>query len=84
MSAAKERYASGAWLTPPLMTFVAIAMIVGTVASLAFLIEGLVIVACHARGRDEGYGALVQRSCERREWDDASLLPGGPGLHHLP
>jgi alpha-1,2-mannosyltransferase len=37
MSSARERYASGAWLTPPLMTFVAIAMIVGTVASLAFL-----------------------------------------------
>jgi alpha-1,2-mannosyltransferase len=37
MSSAKERYASGAWLTPPLLTFVAIAMIVGTVASLAFL-----------------------------------------------
>jgi alpha-1,2-mannosyltransferase len=37
MSSAKERYASGAWLTPPLMLFVAIAMLLGTVASLAFL-----------------------------------------------
>jgi hypothetical protein len=37
MSSAKERYASGEWLTPPLMTFTAIAIIVGTLASLAFL-----------------------------------------------
>ena len=37
MSSAKERWASGAWLTPPLMTFVAIAMIVGTIGSFVFL-----------------------------------------------
>jgi alpha-1,2-mannosyltransferase len=37
MSATSERWASGAWLTSPLMTFGAIAMIVGTVASLVFL-----------------------------------------------
>jgi alpha-1,2-mannosyltransferase len=37
VASARERYASGEWLTPPLMTFVAVAMIVGTVASLVFL-----------------------------------------------
>ena len=37
MSTAKERYASGEWLTSPLMRFTAIMMIVGTLASLAFL-----------------------------------------------
>src|SRR3954465_14771203 len=38
MASASERWASGAWLTPPLMRFAAVAMIVGTVASLAFLL----------------------------------------------
>ena len=37
MTSGKQRYASGEWLTPSLMTFAAIAMIVGTLASLAFL-----------------------------------------------
>jgi len=37
MSSAKERYASGEWLTPPLVTFTAVMMIGGTLASLIFL-----------------------------------------------
>ena len=37
MASAKERYASGEWLTPSLMMFGAVAMLVGTIASLVFL-----------------------------------------------
>jgi hypothetical protein len=38
VTASSERWASGAWLTRPLMTFVAILMIIGTVGSLGFLL----------------------------------------------
>jgi alpha-1,2-mannosyltransferase len=37
MSSVKERYASGEWLTPSLITFGAVAMLIGTIASLVFL-----------------------------------------------
>jgi hypothetical protein len=37
MASATERWASGDWLTRPLMTFAAVAMIVGTIASFTFL-----------------------------------------------
>src|SRR5204862_8083779 len=37
MAVSFERYASGAWLTRPVMTFVATAMIAGTIIALALL-----------------------------------------------
>ena len=37
VTSAKERYASGAWLTPPLMTFTAVLVLAGTIVSLGFL-----------------------------------------------
>ncbi|MFL5001446.1 MAG: DUF2029 domain-containing protein, partial [Xanthobacteraceae bacterium] len=33
-----ERFAKGAWLTPPLITFTAIMMIAGTIMALGFLL----------------------------------------------
>jgi alpha-1,2-mannosyltransferase len=37
VTSAKERYASGEWLTPQLMTFTAVLVLAGTIVSLGFL-----------------------------------------------
>jgi hypothetical protein len=41
LAALRERYRSGAWLTPRLTAFAALAMMAGTLAAIAFLLAGL-------------------------------------------
>ena len=53
------------------------------VAPLAPLIEGAVVVARDAGGRDEGHRTFAEPLCERRERNHASVLARRPGLHHL-
>ena len=77
MGAAIERYASGAWLTRPLVTFVGAAMVIGTIAALGWLIisaHGTVDFKGRPLGTDfssfwtAGRMALEGRAAQAYDW----------------